>query len=207
VLPIEGFEPAMLWAPKVATPIPLFVVAHGSSGSPDWHCGHWQQVVQQQAFLLCLRGQRKSPDDEVYFFPDADMLSKLMAAALRAFDAKYAERVSPTGGIYIGYSQGAARGTQMIEEYAQRFPRLLLLEGGHQTWSPERAKSFREKGGRAVFIACGTVKCDENAKQIQPWFEQANLATRYSYAEGAGHLPQGRVAADATLGLAWLRSL
>src|SRR5690606_13131965 len=45
----------LVWVPSARAPRPLLLVAHGAGDAPDWHCQFWSQVVQNDAFVLCLR--------------------------------------------------------------------------------------------------------------------------------------------------------
>ena len=46
-----------------------------------------------------------------------------------------------------------------------RFPRLVLVEGGHDAWTRDAAKRFRAAGGDRVLFACGQPSCVGESKE------------------------------------------
>ncbi len=204
-LEVPGHPTALLWVPNsTREQLPLFAVAHGAGGGPDWHCEYWSAVVESGAFLLCLRGHPINKEMGSHFFPEHHTLGRLFGASVSAVDARFGKRVSADHGVYIGYSQGATMGSLMLADHAARFSHALFLEGGFKTWNVARAQKFKRAGGEAVFIACGTNTCDGNAKNSVRWMERAGLRARFFTAEGAGHTPAGDVGLAAIEGLAWL---
>ncbi len=204
-LEVAGRPNPVVWEPQPsAEALPLIVVAHGAGGGPEWHCDFWSRVIEDSAFLLCLRGKPLGGDYGGHFFPEHHTLERMFSASVAAVDERYQERILATDSIYIGYSQGATMGALMLAAHAKRFSRLLLIEGGYGQWNVQRALEFKRAGGLAVFFACGTKTCDREAHNSVTWFERAGSRARTETAPGEGHTPAGRVADEAVEGLAWL---
>lgn len=204
-LEVPGFEAALVWDPgSHDEALPVWVVAHGAGGNPEWHCQYWSQVVADSAFLLCLRGKPMRAGSSEFYFPEHFTLGRMLDAAVVAFDARYAERRTTRYNGYIGYSQGATMGALMLPERAQRFALVLLSEGGYSQWSTRRARQFAENGGHAVFFACGTQSCHKGATRTLHYFAEHDVPARLGHAPGAGHTPAGPVGEVSVAGLAWL---
>jgi hypothetical protein len=207
-LPVDGFENALVWDPGDETITrPVWVVAHGAGGNPEWHCEFWRRVVGSSAFLLCLRGKRMRPGAEEYYFPEHITLGHLVDAALAAFDARYLPRVNAKETGYIGYSQGANMGALMLPERSARLSRALLAEGGFSQWTSARARRFARNGGRGIFFACGTNACRTIAKKTLRLLQNNEVPTLLLEAPGAGHTPAGKVGEASIEGLHWLEGL
>ncbi len=204
-LEVAGFPNPVVWQPRLdGPPLPVFVVAHGAGGGPEWHCDFWSRVVRQDAFLLCLRGQPLGGDYGGHFFPEHHTLERMLKASVKAFDERYRNHTRPSDNVYIGYSQGATMGALMLVPHARRFSRVLLIEGGYGQWNVQRALDFKHAGGIALFIACGTGTCDEKAANTVVWFDRALCSASSETAHGEGHTPAGRVGQKAIEGLRWL---
>lgn len=204
-LAVEDQPSPIVWVPPPPSRgLPLLVVAHGAGGGPEWHCDFWSEVVQDAAFVLCLRGKPLGTGAGAHYFPEHHTLGRLFSSAIDTFDARYGERVDPELGVYIGYSQGATMGAWMLPAHARRFSSALFIEGGYGEWNVKRALEFRDNGGRAAYFACGTKVCNDKASRAVEWFERAGVAARMAFAEGQGHTPAGRVGVLAVEGLAWL---
>lgn len=206
-LAVDGQEDALLWIPRDSgKKLPLFVVAHGAGGSPEWHCEFWSQVVGDGAFLLCLRGRSLGAGADAYYFPEHHSLERWFAAAVEQFDQVFSARVLRERSVYIGYSQGATMGALMLSKHAARFSRALYMEGGFDYWSLSRAREFQRAGGEAVFIACGTTNCERKGQNVVTWLEKSGVRAQMTHARGAGHTPAGEVGVIAIEGLGWLLS-
>lgn len=66
------------------------------------------------------------------------------------------------------------------------------------------AKKFADGGGRRILFACGVRSCKGKAARSAGWAEQAGVAARVEYAEGAGHTYGGAVADKVHAALDWV---
>lgn len=205
-LDVPGFLPAVLYVPGPAvTPRPLVVAGHGAGGIPEGECDYWRQLTHGSAFLLCLRGARTDTRwPSGYYYPDHRALEREMLSALAAFDRHYPGAVDRSASVYAGFSQGAIMGAAMIPAHARSFPRLVLIEGGYEYWSPAQARRFARNGGQRVLFVCGTRWCATQAKAPRDWLLAAGVQARIEHAEGAGHTPGGRVMNVTAAALPWV---
>ena len=205
-LPVQGFEPAVIRFPSDRKPAPLFTITHGAGGQADWHCNHYADLLGPSALLLCLRGKRMVARDRArgYYYPDHLRLSDELAAARAALLEKYSLTLALDSGVYIGYSQGASMGVLAVARHGDWWPRLALVEGGYDAWSSALAQKYKSSGGERVLFVCGTEHCRKLASQAVLILARCHVAARLLSAPGAGHRPDGPVAARVREGLAWL---
>ncbi|HMJ14151.1 MAG TPA: hypothetical protein VK524_22200, partial [Polyangiaceae bacterium] len=197
-LAVDGFSPAVLVLPDdLGSRRPVLIATHGAGDGPEWQCETWQGIVRGRGFILCPRGVRLTADPKVtsgYFYRNHLELEREVLAAVEALERAYAREVDASAVVYTGYSQGATMGVLMLIQHAALFPRLILVEGGHQDWSPRMAKQYKEKGGLRVLLACGGAHCNNNARRSAKWLDAEGVVARAEYVVGAGHTYGGPVA-------------
>lgn len=162
----------------------------------------WRRITSGRAFVLCPRGTRISPHSRGYYYKNDPALEREVLAAVHAVRRAFS-RVDPGPAVYAGYSQGAMMGALMAERHPELFPRLVLVEGGHD-WDIPTARRWHDGGGRRVLFVCGRRACDKDAKRASGWLRHSGVKTRIEYAPGAGHTPSGRVAERVRAGFAWV---
>ena len=206
-LEVASHPDPIVWEPaSEELELPMIVVAHGAGGDPDWHCDYWSRVVGRSAFLLCLRGEDLGGKYGGHYFPEHHTLERMLEASVAAAERRYGQQLRSTQGVYIGYSQGATMGALILPTHAGRFSRAILIEGGYAQWNVQRALDFKQAGGIAIFISCGTSTCSRKAEQTVTWFERAGSRAKMASAPGQGHTPAGGVGENAVAGLAWVLS-
>jgi predicted esterase len=194
LLPVEGFEPAVVVAPPDARAVPLLVATHGAGGTPEWECERWAKVAKNRWFLLCPRGTAlRRGEAGSYYYPDHHALEREVRAAVDAARGTFGARLASEHGVYVGYSQGATMGALMLVDHGAPFPHLLLIEGGSGDWTLARAQRFRATGGKSVFIVCGTEGCAQRAARAKPVLERAGLTASVEVTPGGGHTELGEV--------------
>jgi predicted esterase len=200
-LAVAGFLPAVLFIPAGGDERPLVVAAHGAGGGPEWECEYWRRLTADQRFVLCLRGTSMGKSGG-YYYRDEHALEAELVAAERAVRAEE-PRISPRGGLYAGFSQGASMGSAMIARHGGAFPSLALIEG-YEGWNIARARSFARSGGQRILFACGTSACNARATDSARWLEKGGVEARVEYAAGAGHTPLAGVMVRVEQALPWL---
>ncbi len=178
-------------------------MAHGAGGRAEWHCELWRKITGGDAFVLCPRGTPVNPHaSSGYFFRNDPALESEVLAAVGALRAAYA-RVDPGPAVFAGYSQGAIMGALMAHRHPDLFPRLVLVEGGHD-WDIPSARHWHDGGGKRVLFVCGRRVCDKDAKSARGWLEHEGVETRVEYVPGAGHTPAGKVADRVDAAFGWV---
>jgi len=205
-LSVMGFEPAVLRLSTYRRTAPLFVITHGAGGQAEWHCEHYEAILGPSASLLCLAGKRMVARDPTrgYYYPDHVVLSNEIVAARVAIREKHSGALSGDSDVYVGYSQGATMGALAVAGYGAFFTRLLLVEGGFDSWSPALARKYRGSGGQRVLFVCGTEHCHKQAAKAAATLSIAGVEVKVLYAPNAGHRPDGPVALRVREGLPWL---
>ena len=203
-LEVAGHEPAILYVPASERPLPLIVASHGAGGVAEFECEYWRQLSEDRAIIVCPRGVRTRNDQPSgYFYRTHLTLETEVLAVVAAARRTLGERVAPDGGLYAGFSQGAIMGAGMIAPHGAYFPHLVLIEGGYEYWSPQKAQQFKASGGRRVVFVCGTPWCRDHAQQPAQWLVQAGVEARVEFAL-AGHTPSGPVMRVTRAALPWL---
>lgn len=211
-LPVPRHHPAVVSLPLGATsPRPLLVVAHGAGDRPEWQCGVWREIVQNSAFILCVRGFPSNPyvpeNHTGYFYTDHHALGREITLAIEALRARFPDHVDATAPAYAGFSQGAIQGAMLLPGHPARFSRAALVEGGYgffQEWNIPVAQRFQRRGGERVLLACGRARCVEQARVSAFYMRRAGLDAEVIHAEGAGHSYGGRMQEAVRRSFAWV---
>ncbi|MFT3769933.1 MAG: hypothetical protein QM820_31270 [Minicystis sp.] len=106
--------------------------------------------------------------------------------------------------IYAGCSRGAFLGATIGPANPARFPRLVLVEGGHDPWTHANVKRFADGGGKRVLFACGQGGCFEAAKEKARLLKAAGVEASVAYAPFMGHMCHDRVAEETKRAMPWL---
>lgn len=197
LLEVPGFDSALVFLPGGREgKAPLVVVAHGAGVVPSDLCGVARRMFGGHAALLCLAGPRVAARSEGRYFPDHPTLERIFLASVEALIARYPGRVDGRDATYLGYSQGATMGALMLPAHGDLCSRLILVEGGFAEWTLARARRFRESGGRAVLLACGTRHCAKSARTSAALLRSAGLAAMVVSDLTTGHSYGGGLAAE-----------
>lgn len=193
-LAVPGFGASVLALPSGDERLGLVIATHGAGGDPEYACRAWAIRTRGRAIVLCPRGRAISVrEPQGFYYPDHRELRAEVLAALDALEREYGARLARRAALYTGYSQGATMGALFVPEYADRFPALVLTEGGYSEWPLAQARAFKAHGGARVVLACGTRHCAERAKTSAETLEHAGISTRLVYVEGAGHTDGGPI--------------
>ena len=208
-LAVAPFRDAIVSLPVGATSArPVVVAAHGNYDRPEWQCGVWRGIVGDRAFVLCPRGIARTdspgPDDVRFTFAGVEALAREIDAGLAALRARFGPHVAEGPMLYAGFSLGAILGVPFAARDPSRFPRAVLVEGGHDAWTAAVARGYRARGGRRVLFACGQPGCVVDAKPAAARLVKAGVETRTVLGPGVGHGYDGPVAAEVGRALDWL---
>lgn len=218
-LPVAGYLPAVVAWPavaaadgdeKAARPLPVVVAAHGSFDQPEWNCEVFQRVVRGSAVVVCPRGRLRwdtpaEPRLLRFYFPSTGgWLGREVEAARKTLSETFKARVAAAPGVYAGFSQGAIMGAPLAISAPARFPRLLLVEGGHDAWTSSSAQVYARGGGKRVLFACGRASCNAGAQQAAAQLVRAGVAARVVYSPDQGHTYDGGVQKEMTAAFGWL---
>lgn len=208
-LPVEGFPSAVVSVPIGATARrPVLIASHGNYDRPEWQCEVWRDIVADGAFVLCPRGVARSDSpsasDVRFTYESNARLEREIDAGLAALRARFPEHVDPGAVLYTGFSLGAIMGSAIAARRAALFPRLVLVEGGHDKWTPQTAKAFADGGGQRVLFVCAQAGCSAAASAAAARLEKAGVPARVARSKEAGHRYDGPVAEETRRALGWL---
>ncbi|WP_437734812.1 hypothetical protein [Sorangium sp. So ce1335] len=207
-LAVEGFPSAVVSVPIGATARrPVLIASHGNYDRPEWQCEVWRGIAGGDAFILCPRGVARSDSpsasDVRFTYESNARLEQEIDAGLAALRARFPEHVDPGPVLYTGFSLGAIMGSAIAARRAALFPRLVLVEGGHDRWTPATAKAFAEGGGQRVLFVCAQAGCGAAAAAAAARLEKAGVLTRVVRSKEAGHRYDGPVAEETKRALGW----
>jgi hypothetical protein len=204
-LPVQGFAAALVSLPLGATARrPVAVVAHGNNDGPEQQCPTYRDLLGDRAFVLCPRGIPREGEGGRFTYAGDDALDDEIDAALAALRARFPDHVDDGPSLYVGFSLGSHLGVALTSQRPSHFPRVILVEGGHDRWTSATANAFTAGGGLRVLFACGQLACAEAARPKAALLEAAGAAARVILAENAGHRSDGPVAALTRDALPWL---
>ncbi|WP_437307643.1 hypothetical protein [Sorangium sp. So ce388] len=208
-LALEGFPSAVVSVPIGATSRrPVLIASHGNYDRPEWQCQVWRGIAGDGAFILCPRGVARSDSpsasDVRFTYESNARLEQEIDAGLAALRARFPEHVDPGSVLYTGFSLGAIMGSAIAARRAALFPRLVLVEGGHDKWTPATAKAFAEGGGQRVLFVCAQAGCGAAASAAAARLEKAGVLTRVVRGKEAGHRYDGPVAEETQRALGWI---
>ncbi|WP_063751944.1 hypothetical protein [Sorangium cellulosum] len=207
-LPVDGFASAVVSVPIGATARrPVLIASHGNYDRPEWQCQVWRDIAGGDAFILCPRGVARSDSpsasDVRFTYESNARLEQEIDAGLAALRARFPEHVDAGAVLYTGFSLGAIMGSAIAARRAALFPRLVLVEGGHDKWTPKAARAFADGGGQRVLFVCAQAGCGAAAKAAAARLEKAGVLARVVRSEEAGHRYDGPVAEETRRALGW----
>jgi hypothetical protein len=209
-LEVEGFAAAVVALPRRAAdlPAPLLVATHGNYDRPSWQCEEWRAILEGAAFVLCPRGEPRpdSPggDDIRFTYASNVVLERELGAGLVALRARYQAHLADGPIVYTGFSLGAIQGVKIAARHPDLYPRLVLIEGGQDAFTPELARAFAKGGGKRVLFLCGQKGCQHAANMASARLEAAGVGARVAVAPGLGHSYGGPMNAVAREHFAWV---
>lgn len=207
-LAVPGFRDAVVSVPTGATgPRPVLLALHGNFDRPEWQCEVWRGVTRARAFVVCPRGIPR-PDaprslDRWTYGKGSDVRAEVIAA-LSAVRARFENYVASDPVLYAGFSLGAIHGVGIVASDGQRYPRAVLVEGGHDGWTTARAKAYAAAGGKRVLFACGQRACKADAAQARKNLQREGVETELVYGGEVGHTYDGPVASEIARVWGWL---
>jgi predicted esterase len=202
-LAVEGYGPAVLWAPAGTDPKPVVLATHGATDSPVPYCRFWRDVVKERAFVLCTRGLRMAIADQFYYRDEPSMQTEA-ERALSSLRSRFGSRVMAGPVLYAGFSQGAIFGSPVVQKHVADYPRAVLMEGGAGGWNRALARRYKESGGRKVLFVCGEHACGEHARRTAKVLNGAALDTKVIAIEDVGHTYTPAIAEAIDNLLGWL---
>jgi poly(3-hydroxybutyrate) depolymerase len=190
-LGVASFPEAVVSVPNGATsPRPVIIVLHGSGDRPDWNCDAWRHITSAHGFVLCPRGdydpRESTPGDRRYTLRGGAHLREYVHAALEALAARFVGYVDVERPLVTGFSLGATEIAQLAVSDPARFPRVAVLEGGHNVWTSSSIATFAARGGLRVLFGCGSAWCLPPAQAAAKRLEQGGVQARLAFA-AVGH--------------------
>jgi pimeloyl-ACP methyl ester carboxylesterase len=208
-LPVERYADAVVSLPLGArSKRPVVVATHGNYDRPEWQCEVWREIVGDDVFVLCPRGFAR-PDsptsaDIRFSYQTNRALEGELDAALAALKARFPDHADVERPLYTGFSLGAIMGVRIASRAPARYPRLVLIEGGHDGWTPDAATAFAKGGGERVLFVCAQASCGREAKLAASRLATAGVAVRVARGPDVGHRYDGPTAEETKRSLGWV---
>ncbi len=186
-LPVAGHPDAWMSLPTGATgPRPVVVMIHGAGDRPDWQCGGWRRATGAYPFIICPRGTyvpgESTKDDARYTHRGGAALLAYIDSSLEAVRAKYPGYADTDRPLLAGFSLGASEVLALSVQDPARFPRVALVEGAVNAWTPAQIETYLAGGGVRVLYATGQRSNDAAAKATVQRLMQRHLDARAVFA-------------------------
>ncbi len=108
-------------------------------------------------------------------------------AGLLRLAQSYPGRLAAQGILLAGFSLGAILASRFAVAAPARFPRLYLVEGGHQVWDAPSLRQFARGGGQGVVLGCGSRLCAARSASLCQRLKDQGMACARVLAPGLGH--------------------
>ncbi len=208
-LEVPGFADAVVSVPLGATsPRPVVVATHGLWDFPEGLCDNWRWIVGNRAWVLCPRGEPRSPG-KTFHYRSGPALAREIEAGVQALDRRYPGYVDTGPRMYAGFSLGAILGAWIVVHDPAHYPRAVLTEGGEDKFPPDAAVAYARGGGQRVLFACGLRGRVDGATYAAHRLARAGVPARVVLGKlpGTGqfiHWYNGPVAEETKAQLDWL---
>jgi hypothetical protein len=165
------------------------VAVHGQRDRPEWACSGWRAVTKGRAFIVCPEGVAVGAHATGgYYWPSTTAVGRAVDRAVDAVRARFGAYVEDGPMVYAGFSAGVIYGSGFVRDAGERFPLLMLSEGGYdELASPSFAKRFRASGGRRVLLGCSSGGCAATYERARKLLDAAGVAARVNDAGNVGH--------------------
>jgi hypothetical protein len=211
IVPLEvpGFSDAVVSVPLGATsPRPVVVATHGLWDFPEGLCDNWRWIVGNRAWVLCPRGEPRSPG-KTFHYRSGPALAREIEAGVQALDQRYPGYVDTGPRLYAGFSLGAILGAWIVVHYPAHYPRAVLTEGGEDKFPADAAVAYARGGGQRILFACGLRGRVDGATYAARRLARAGVPARVVLGKlpGTGqfiHWYNGPVAEETKAQLDWL---
>ena len=113
---------------------PVVIALHGMDARPEWVCNDFRATFGPWPFVVCPRGDARSPAN--YSWGSTVGMQRAITRALAAAEARFPGYVGATGRVLVTYSQSASMAPAMLASPAAkgdpepvRFHGAFFLEG------------------------------------------------------------------------------
>ncbi len=174
-LPLADGQLAYVMPPVGARePRPLIVAVHGAGDRPDWACGGWRLGTHEYPFVVCPQGLRF--DSQRFAWNVPSTIARRAQAAIDAARQRFGAYIADGPTIYAGFSQGATLAGPVLLEQHDRFPVVVLAEGGYNLLRDQAfLQKLRAEGTSRLMIVCGSPACFVTAHNVQGGLSRAGL--------------------------------
>jgi pimeloyl-ACP methyl ester carboxylesterase len=189
-LPVSGFRQGTTLLPAGPGRRPVVVGLHGNFDRPEWFCESLARLVAGRAWVLCPRGILRGDVPREYdrwTFPGRQRVMQEIEAGLAALNRRHPARLDAGGILLAGFSLGAILAARFAVAAPARFPRLYLVEGGHQVWDAVGLRRFARGGGKGVVLGCGSRGCAARSAVLCQRLEREGVGCAQVVAPGLGH--------------------
>jgi pimeloyl-ACP methyl ester carboxylesterase len=166
----------------------------------------WRAASGATSFILCPRGVPRGDvprSQDRWEYASAKKTESEIEAGLAALRQRFGEHVAEGPIVYVGFSLGAILGTSIVRRHPERYPRLVLIEGGLGGLEG-MGKLYKEGGGQRVLLACGQAGCLAKSRRLEKRLEAWGLEARVVDGGNIGHTYDGAIAQGIQADWPWL---
>lgn len=178
------------------------VVLHGMCGEPRNTCSHFASAVTTHDHLICPRASRRC-DGGGASWPASGFELRIEAAVERA-EAVLGERVDGARGrTLIGYSLGAYRALDIVQQAGGKYPRVMLI--GAKIFASQRL--LKANGVERLLLSAGAADMTFQHMQKEALrLSRAGVGARFLSLGAVGHFFTPSFQSYLPEALAWLNA-
>lgn len=170
---------------------PVVVALHGMDARPEWVCNDFRATFGPWPFVVCPRGDARSPAN--YSWGSTVGMQRAITRALAAAEARFPGTLRAEGRILVTYSQSSSMAPAMLASPAfkgdpepVRFEGGFFLEGFAKNVASYAPAMVKRGLGHAVFFATqagNRPPAEASAKALQ----RAGAKASAEYGGALGH--------------------
>ncbi len=205
-LPVSGFGAATVSVPLgAAERRPVVVGVHGHGIRPEEACESWRRATYAFPFVLCPHGlPADAGPDAVVTLGSAKYTAREIEAGLAALKARFGAHVAEEPVIFAGFSLGARLGVSIVAASPERYPLIVLGEGGYQQLTRRLIGQYAKAGIERILLVCSTDQCEISYEPVSKRLRNAGIESRIASSGGAVHRFRGEVVEATRRNWPWL---
>jgi predicted esterase len=150
-LPADGPAPVLAYPARLVGTVPAVVFLHGMCDTPENECRWLHRAATDVGHLVCPRAAGTCQNGgSIWSGPSADRRA-IVENGLAALKSRFGDANVETGGVLIGFSQGAYEAVRLVHEGPGPFSYLLLIGAKVEL----DARLLEKRGIVAVLLASG----------------------------------------------------
>jgi hypothetical protein len=185
-LSVPTFPDAVISAPSGARARRPVIIVFRSRGEPaERSCEMWRQLTAARGFVVCPRDQEDVPDapstpparpaESPYARRGGVNLRDFVDVLLDSLGTRFLGYVDGQRPVLVASQTLTDEVARIASDDPRRFPRIVLLDGGADSFSPARIHAFHWSGGDRVLFGCTSGPLFDRARRAARELDRAGV--------------------------------